>query len=447
MVRCKCSILNLPVEFALRDKKGKVVKRFSVLGPQNVDQILLWIWRDLFVSLFAKGSERDKKKVPDFLEDIEAAFGVVSLEWLLYGGKRSTFYIFFPFCLFTIRSIQGIDEEEVSDDDDDDDFYDSDEEEDCSVYGDRSCTDEEEEDSEYECDDSCPHHYSGNFPAPYWSRQINRERNHLKEYVEKRLLAVFKVAPSLRLYNTLLAITSDAILTSLELSSIMSKIAGETPDNFVAALDIAIANGEASKVVSLLDSYSYLLRPRDAITLQCAVAMLADSSYNGRSVVILEKELNECLRAIYTNLRTCFSHIEEEANKKEMSEILKLRSSSSAREHRIVSWVENVATPDNGPMHPMALAAMMMGLPMLPGGDDLDDEDFLSFLDLDSNDSDLEDLRDEFRPNLKAIFNGWVHLGHSIKGASLVLAKVYVKAMEQMPWLAGSDIVNEMTNK
>lgn len=87
--RCKCSVLNLPVDFALKNKDGKVVKRFSVVGPQNINRILLWIWRDLFVSLFADGTEKDKQRVPDLLEDIESVLGVSSLEGLLYGGKLS----------------------------------------------------------------------------------------------------------------------------------------------------------------------------------------------------------------------------------------------------------------------------------------------------------------------------------------------------------------------
>ena len=77
------------MDFVLKNKNGKVVKRFSVVGPQNINRILLWIWRDLFVSLFADGTENDKKRVPDLLEDIESVLGVSSLERLLYGGKPS----------------------------------------------------------------------------------------------------------------------------------------------------------------------------------------------------------------------------------------------------------------------------------------------------------------------------------------------------------------------
>lgn len=86
---CKCSIMNLPVDFELKDTNGKVLKRFSILGPQNVDRILLWIWRDLLVSLFATGSDRDKARVPEFLEEIQETLGISALERLLYGGEPS----------------------------------------------------------------------------------------------------------------------------------------------------------------------------------------------------------------------------------------------------------------------------------------------------------------------------------------------------------------------
>lgn len=78
--------MNLPVDFTLKDKKGKVMRRFSVRGPQNIDKILLWIWRDLFISLLLSGSERDKARIPDFLEDIQLVLGVEALEKILYGG-------------------------------------------------------------------------------------------------------------------------------------------------------------------------------------------------------------------------------------------------------------------------------------------------------------------------------------------------------------------------
>lgn len=79
--------MNLPVEVILKNKKGKICKNFSVLGPRKIDQILLWIWRDLFVSLYANGTAANKSMVPNYLEDIELSLGVDSLEKLLFGGR------------------------------------------------------------------------------------------------------------------------------------------------------------------------------------------------------------------------------------------------------------------------------------------------------------------------------------------------------------------------
>src|SRR5688572_11078038 len=54
---CKCSLMNLPVQVLLKDKDGKILKDFSVPGPQDTDVILLWIWRDLFAALIATGHQ------------------------------------------------------------------------------------------------------------------------------------------------------------------------------------------------------------------------------------------------------------------------------------------------------------------------------------------------------------------------------------------------------
>ena len=87
IIRCKCLVMNLPVRVTIKDKNGKTVKHMSVLGPQNIDRVLLWIWRDLFVSLLSKGPKRERDKIPEMLEDIEDFLGIQGLERLLYGGK------------------------------------------------------------------------------------------------------------------------------------------------------------------------------------------------------------------------------------------------------------------------------------------------------------------------------------------------------------------------
>ena len=89
--RCKCTVLNLPIDLEIRSRSGERIKHFTLQGPQSVDRILLWIWRDLFVTLLTSGTARDKEKIPDMLEDIEEAIGVESLERLLYGGRASAY--------------------------------------------------------------------------------------------------------------------------------------------------------------------------------------------------------------------------------------------------------------------------------------------------------------------------------------------------------------------
>ncbi|KAJ3513372.1 hypothetical protein NLJ89_g2993 [Agrocybe chaxingu] len=417
---CKCSVMNLPVEFALKDKHGKIVKQFAVMGPQNINRILLWIWRDLFVCLFAKGSQRDRGKVPDCLEDIQSVLGDNALQRLLYGGKPA----------------RDDDEDEDEEDPEDEEDFDDD------LFGDYSCVDD---DSEYDSDetDRC----LCNFRASYWPESLNRQRMLLRDCVETHLFTVFRQSPSIRLHHTLLAISGDLKATEVRISSLLSDIAGDSPDTLITALDIHLSNGDLPKISSLLESYMYLIRPRDAVSLQYAVATLDGTSYSRQALRILEKELEDSLSAIHSSIRSCFAHIEEEPNKKELAEILNLRIGTPARKARIEHWVEQVLTTSSGPMHPLAFTAMMMGLPMLPGVDEGDDADLLNYVDLDQNDADLDDLREEFRPNLKLRFDGWVHLGETMNGGTPILARLYANAIEKMPYLRGADIISEMVGR
>ena len=77
----------MPVNVTIRTQSGRVIKDFSVLGPQGVERVVLWIWRDLFVSLLARGSNWDKQRVPEMMENIVSALDWRALERLLYGGK------------------------------------------------------------------------------------------------------------------------------------------------------------------------------------------------------------------------------------------------------------------------------------------------------------------------------------------------------------------------
>ncbi|KAF8164753.1 hypothetical protein B0H34DRAFT_209831 [Crassisporium funariophilum] len=418
---CKCPLNNIPVHIHIKDKTKRTIIQLSTIGLERIHRVLLWIWRDLFVSLFAKGNERERKKVPDMLEDIESTLGVDALENLLRGGNS---------------------DDEDFDPDDEGDYDDELEDEHASDDG--TCSGDELE-LDYESDGSNYSLCGCRFHASYWPERLNRERITLRASVEERLFKTFTTTPSLRTYNNLMGISQDVIETELRLAQILSENAGSTRETLIAALNIHITNGDQDEVALLLKQYSYLLRPRDCTTLQLAVAILEDAHHHIQSLSTLEKELEDSMRAIYATVGSCFSHIEEDRNKKELLAILKLPSGSSARKERMESWSEQVAT--TSAMHPMAFAAAMIGLPMMPGMDEGEDADLLHFVDLDPSDPDLDDLREEYRPNLKGRFDGWVQLAQAIKGGNVMLAKLYLKAVELMPWLRGADAVAELMNR
>ena len=94
------------------------------------------------------------------------------------------------------------------------------------------------------------------------------------------------------------------------------------------------------------------------------------------------------------------------------------------------------------------LAVMMMGLPIVPPLDAMEDGEMLSLLDIDANDPDLEDLRKEFRPRLKQQFQSWADTGIKLKEAgSEGLIKVYKEVVKSMPFLRATDMVEELVGR
>ena len=76
------------VPITLKRKSGKVVKSWHINGAHNIDEVLQFIWRDLFLSMLASGNQRLISKIPEMLDDIEDILGWTSLERLLYGGRK-----------------------------------------------------------------------------------------------------------------------------------------------------------------------------------------------------------------------------------------------------------------------------------------------------------------------------------------------------------------------
>ena len=93
-VRCNCAVVNLRFVTSIRrHKTGKIVKTFRLVGVSNFERVLLWTWRDLFVSMLAT-SPGQKHAIPDMLRDIQAALSWESLPKMILGNEQSQFASF-----------------------------------------------------------------------------------------------------------------------------------------------------------------------------------------------------------------------------------------------------------------------------------------------------------------------------------------------------------------
>ncbi|EGO01413.1 hypothetical protein SERLA73DRAFT_85050 [Serpula lacrymans var. lacrymans S7.3] len=418
---CKCSFMHLFVPVVLKKMSGKNVKSWAFTGAHHIDEVLLWIWRDLFVTLLAYGSKQQKKAIPGMLNDIQNIMGWKSLERILYGGKK-------PDSDGYCEEMDDVYSEDMIDGDGDDDDWD---------------VDTDDDDSSDCSDDHC----LCGFHSIHWSKYIKDQRIRLRDLVHDALVAVFKVTPSAALYSSLGTICADEDAMEELTSQILVGIATHSSENFAAALNIFSIQEDSEKIVSLLNSHSQLLRPRDAPSLQLATLSIAnDPSFQLYALQVLEKELLDSCRTIRAALISGFCRMESEKNKSELMDILALQYNSLPRKSRVEHWVEAVITPPSSTPHPMALAAMMMGLP-LPAALDDEDGDTFSYLDIDREDPDLDDLRDEFRPKMKERLEGWIETGRSIKGGPAVLLTAYKNIVELIPCIQASDIVDEMLGR
>ncbi|KAJ3550597.1 hypothetical protein NMY22_g366 [Coprinellus aureogranulatus] len=413
---CKCELMNLPIRITIRDKHGECMTKLRVRGPTNVDRLLLWIWRDLCLCILARGLKEDRKRVKDILYDLESIYGFPVLERLLLGP----------------------DDEQADEDD--------------AIFL---------EDDSYSDMDDDPNDFfmgilRGDFRSAHWKGKFEKESQVLQSLVEDFLFELFTVAPSLQVYDAIIGIAQNVAQAKLKASGILYDVAGNSSDNLVGALNIEVAKNNAPRILSLLDQYSYLLRSRDAVTLQCAASVLGDSTYHARGLSLLATGLEETLVAIQVAVQGAFRNIDDPTNRQELTDILKLRVGHPNRRDRIDSWVQAISSSSSTGMGPMAFAAMMFGIPMMAGMpgmpgmvDDADDQaDILSFIDSEgSGDADMDDLREDFRPKLKERFEGWSELAGHMKGGSVVAAKAYVKVLELMPYMRGADVVTEMVNR
>lgn len=286
------------------------------------------------------------------------------------------------------------------------------------------------------------------YHASHWPRAINARVHSLRGLVVRVLTTSFATSPCLGLYTTLSALSDDPTRAALTHRRRLAAQSGTGPDALAAALEVHAMEADTRVLAGLLDAHSALLRPRDAPALQAAVVALGHTPpHRPRAFALIERELLATARDARAAVRSCFGGFDTPASRVEALAILKLRAGTPARTARVERWVDGAVGPGGGGVpHAMAFAAAIMGVPVppMPGapgaGPDADD----AFLDLDPSDPDLEDLREEYRPRLRERWEGWADVGVDVVGASWVLAKVYREVVEMMPFLRGSDMVDEM---
>jgi hypothetical protein len=77
----------------------------------------------------------------------------------------------------------------------------------------------------------------------------------------------------------------------------------------------------------------------------------------------------------------------------------------------------------------------------------MDDADPIEYTDVDIQDPEFDDLREEFRSDLKECLQSWIEAGQKMNGGMSVLLKVYAVIVEVMSFMSAPDIVDEMTGR
>jgi hypothetical protein len=299
------------------------------------------------------------------------------------------------------------------------------------------------------------------FFGSHWPKSFRHQRPRLLALVRERLIATFTATPSLTLYRTLLHSLSEYSSSArrTQLLSILSTISTTSAYTLSAALYIYAYEDKAPPILSVLSTHSHLLRAQDHPALVLATQVLCTSALHPireKGLEVLRRELEDSARAIRAAIRACFPKYPQRKHVADLGRALALPRGSPRRAEQIGRWIEDVMDP--GPpvgAHPMALAALMLGVP-IPHAQADTDEGEMYFLDADEDDEELVDAREEFRPKLRERWEAWVGCAGSVKGGKRVLEVVGKGIVGKegvgglgfgLGWMGEKDVVNEMIGK
>ncbi|KAL5512179.1 hypothetical protein ACEPAG_3464 [Sanghuangporus baumii] len=471
------STVYVPV--LIRDRSGTIVKEFNELGVSNVESAILWIWRDVFLALLASKNLAYIGLVPELLSEIDNAIGWGGLERLVLGGD--TYF-------------QDGDEIQFSD------------------SGLLRLKEPEDEDSNRgsQCS-SEDHDRDDMFYADHWNYRLVKQVPRFRQFIEERMIEIFKTAPSILLYTIIVNLSEDISVLD-HLHEILSWLAPTSTSSLATALGIYCNEGKFDQIASLLESHAFLLRPRESYAVHESVRELMTSDKPAHwelALRIAEKELLDTIETIRYSLLGPFASLDKKEARDELRRIIHLSHGTTERQARVKRWVGAVSTPGMGAANPMAVAAMMMGMPIpvpipIPPQDDAGGGAGLNaaaamaaaaasvafgnngMMDLDPHDPDFSGLREEQKPDLKGRFEDWVETvnyfgclraafiiednkgegerntsegGKDLEGyaeevairesekGEELLMNVFMSMHSSITWVLASDVVNEMVTK
>ncbi|KAL0948799.1 hypothetical protein HGRIS_008929 [Hohenbuehelia grisea] len=362
--QCQCPLINMEMDVEIKRQDGQLVESFHIVGVRSVSQVILWIWRDLFVSMSAHTHEAHfRRRAPEMLAEIMASVGLRGLERLLYGGHVSLRAEYQP------EMSDQIDLELVEDDycivdDVDGDQLDSDEEE----YG------------------TCACHFHGS----HWSSKMERHRLRLRSLVLTQLMEAFKLMPSRSLYIAIMSVSPAAvpapILSSFyktptkeDCATQLHQMLGDSlsttpiPDVVASALEIMTFLDEncpwvlpkhdpevedVLSIPSILAAHSHRLRVHHARPLYSALCAYNSASHmlsylphspsRGRAQAqilgAIRAELMDMVGAAHAAIRAVFPKMDKKEMQDEVLAIEALRAASNQRRSRVVSFVDTLET-------------------------------------------------------------------------------------------------------
>ncbi|KAG8826331.1 hypothetical protein FRC19_009114 [Serendipita sp. 401] len=72
---CICQFITLPVVIVFRDSSNTVLKQWDSLSPDVLDEVMFWLWRELFLHILLKNQDNGKEIIDEMITELEERYG------------------------------------------------------------------------------------------------------------------------------------------------------------------------------------------------------------------------------------------------------------------------------------------------------------------------------------------------------------------------------------